>query len=494
MWKTWHTPEAAGSVAGGAGSARPAERPGTVRPVVLAGAEGGLEALGAVVERAMAVHGVPGMAAGLVVGDRAATRGWGVTNVEHPLAVDGRTLFQIGSVTKTMTTALLLQLVEEGRLGLAAPVQRLLPSFALADPGAAGRVTVEHLLTHRGGWFGDHLLVHARAVAGHDLAAGVAALASAPQLFEPGTVTSYNNAAFTVAGRLVEVLGGEPFPARLRRCLLEPLGMSMTWSRADEAISHRVAAPHAPGRTGHHVLRNRGWQPGWELAAWDVPVGGVLSGAEDLVRWARAWLEGSAVLDRASMAGALTERAPFGTFADGVGLGWLRRRVGEVDLWGHGGETVGYHTQLVLVPAQRFGLVVLANATSGAVANREVVQAALAHCLGLDDAPAPVVGPGDVDLAEYAGTYALPFNGREVAVDPDRAGHLRITSTAYPDDGTSWYPPPGPPATAGFRGPDQLVVVSPADQAGDRMEFGRDAEGRVAWLRVGGRAGPRMAG
>jgi CubicO group peptidase (beta-lactamase class C family) len=434
------------------------------------------------------------MAVGLVLGDTEAARGWGVTNVEHPLAVDERTLFQIGSVTKTMTTTLLLQLVEEGRVELGAAVQRSLPDFALADAGAAARVTVEHLLTHRGGWFGDHLLVHARAVDGHDLAAGVAALGSAPQLFEPGTVTSYNNAAFTVAGRLIEVLTGEPFAARLRRRALEPLGMSMTWSRADEAITHRVAAPHAPGSTGTAVLRNRGWQPGWELSPWDLPVGGVLSCAQDLARWARAWLDGSPVLGRAMADAALTERVPFGCFADGVGLGWLRRGAGDVDLWGHGGETVGYHTRLVLVPPRRFGLVVLANATSGELANRDVVRAALAACLGIDDAPAPVVGPRDADLDAYVGRYALPFNGREVALDRERPGHLRITPTAYADDGAAWYPPPGPPATAGFQGPDRLVVVSPADQAGERMEFGRDADGRVAWLRLGGRAGPRLPG
>jgi hypothetical protein len=267
--------------------------------------------------------------------------------------------------------------------------------------------------------------------------------------------------------------------------------MTTTFIGADEAITHRVASPHAPGRNGPRVLRNRGWQPGWELSAWDVPAGGVLSCARDLSTWARAWLDGGPFLGAELVAEALRERVPFGGFADGVGLGWLRRRVGDVDLWGHRGETIGYETELVMAPGKRFAFVGLTNGTSGAHANRAAARAALEACLGLDDAPPAVVGPGDVDLADFVGAFLLPFDRREVAIAPDRPGHLRLTGHAYANDGACWYPPPGPSLLAGFRGPDRLVVVEPPAHAGEQLEFGRGGDGRVAWLRANGRAGPR---
>lgn len=87
---------------------------------------------------------VPGVAVGLLHGDREYVAGFGVTNVEHPLPVDGDTLFQIGSLTKTYTGTALMRLVEAGRLDLDSPVRRWLPDLALADEGVAAAVTLRH--------------------------------------------------------------------------------------------------------------------------------------------------------------------------------------------------------------------------------------------------------------------------------------------------------------------------------------------------------------
>ena len=79
-----------------------------------------------------------------------------MTSIEHPLEVDAETLFQIGSITKTVTGTLALQLVEKGELDLDAPIRRYLPTLRLADDDVAERVTTRHLLTHTGGWYGDY--------------------------------------------------------------------------------------------------------------------------------------------------------------------------------------------------------------------------------------------------------------------------------------------------------------------------------------------------
>ena len=221
----------------------------------------------------MAEARVPGVAVGVRVGAQEVAVGYGVTSVEDPLPVHARTLFQIGSVSKTFTAAAIMALAERGRLTLDDPVCRHLPTFRLPAPGHAERVTIRHLLTHAAGFVGDWFLTHPPGAGEGDdaLARVVDGLAEVPQLFPPGDGWSYNNAGFAVAGRVVEALTGRPYAAALRELLLGPLGLDQTFVSADEAITHRTALPHTSTTRPPRVLRGAGWQPGWELARADVP-------------------------------------------------------------------------------------------------------------------------------------------------------------------------------------------------------------------------------
>src|SRR3954453_10178421 len=89
----------------------------------------------------MEVVGIPGCAIGVLDGGDENVRGLGVTSVEHPLEVDGDTLFQTGSITKTFTGTVVMRLVEEGRLDLDAPVRAYVPELRLQDEDVAARVT-----------------------------------------------------------------------------------------------------------------------------------------------------------------------------------------------------------------------------------------------------------------------------------------------------------------------------------------------------------------
>jgi CubicO group peptidase (beta-lactamase class C family) len=101
-------------------------------------------------ERARALE-VPGVAVGVTLDGESGFAFVGVTNVDHPLAVDDRTLFQIGSTGKTYTATVVLQLVEQGKVDLDAPVRTYLPGFHLADEDVARSVTVLQLLNHTAG-------------------------------------------------------------------------------------------------------------------------------------------------------------------------------------------------------------------------------------------------------------------------------------------------------------------------------------------------------
>src|SRR5512143_854964 len=184
----------------------------------------GFQDLDAVVGEAMTRLSVPGVAVGILLGGKIHTFGYGVTSVENPLLVTGDTLFQIGSITKTFTGTAVMRLVESGRLELDAPLRKYLPGLRLADEHEAAAVTMQHLLTHTSGWVGDYFEDFGT---GTDaLARYVASMAALPQLTPPGAFWSYNNANFWVAGRVIEVVTGQPWESAIRQLVIEPLGMS----------------------------------------------------------------------------------------------------------------------------------------------------------------------------------------------------------------------------------------------------------------------------
>jgi CubicO group peptidase (beta-lactamase class C family) len=182
------------------------------------------------------------------------------------------TLFRIGSMTKAVTSAAALILVEEGRLRLADPVARFIPAFANASVALAPRdpddrspptlvparrpITVRDLLTHQSGityGFMDEGPVGDRyraagvsdgiALRDEPIAANVERLAALPLAAHPGTEFRYGLST-DVLGRVIEVASGETLAEFLRQRLFEPLGMADTRFYVDDARLARLAVPY----------------------------------------------------------------------------------------------------------------------------------------------------------------------------------------------------------------------------------------------------------
>ena len=170
---------------------------------------------------------------------------FGVTNHDHPLDVTEGTLFQIGSITKTFTGTLIMKLVEAGKIDLDATVISYLPDFKVADEEATRSATVRHLLTHTSGWFGDFFF---------DTGPGEEAIAryvegmfELEQLAPLGKVWSYNNAGFSLAGRIVEVVTQKTYQEALKEMILEHLGLQNTFFDPGDLITYRFAVGHNGG-------------------------------------------------------------------------------------------------------------------------------------------------------------------------------------------------------------------------------------------------------
>jgi CubicO group peptidase (beta-lactamase class C family) len=440
---------------------------------------------GTVAERASAL-GVPGVAAGVWAGGELRCAYHGVTSVEHPLAVDARTLFQAGSIGKTYTATAIELLAQQGLLELDAPVRTYVPELRLRDERVAAQVTVLQLLNHTAGWEGDH---EADTGDGDDaLARYVAQMAELPQLTQPGAAASYNNVSFSLAGHLIARLTGRPYEQAMRELVLDPLGLHDTLFAPSEIMARRFATAHNE-RPDEGLVAARSWG----LARSAAPAGGIASTLADLMAWARFHLadgvaaDGTRVLaqERARAMRAPTVATPGASWGDAIGVAWMLREVDGVQTARHTGDTTGQHAALLLAPERDFAVAVLTNAgPGGRVLRDELVRWALEAYLGAVEREPEPIDASDERLAEYAGSYETEALVCRVS---GHAGRLRLVVEAKPTAQESDEElPPDMTLMLGLLSPDgDGWVVAEGAERGVRGYFTRDGEGRVDGLHLG---------
>ena len=435
--------------------------------------------LAARVEAAMAAHVVPGVALGVVDGADERTWAFGTTNVEHPLPVDADTVFEIASITKTMTATVAAGLASEGRLDLDAPVRRYIPAFRVLDPEVSEQVTVRDLFTHTAGWFGEYL-----PPSGHGadaIAQAVAAMAELAQTSPAGTF-SYNNVSLVLAGRVIEVVAGRPYEQVVRERLFEPLGMTRSAFRAEDVLYERLAAGHTV-RDGRPVpVRGRLGE-----GSGGAPVGGVRSTVHDLLRYARFHLgtgpEGPGGdpphIPATALAAMREPRVSMGPVGS-VGLAWFLEDRGGRMIASHGGATVAHMSQLVLVPACQAGIVILTNGANGARLCAEVAEWLVTEWLGLPRRAVPAPLDAQPPLGPYVGRYAAPLSDITLG---DEGGRL-VLRLAW--KGSVAERPTPAPLRLAFTADD--TVIAAAGDPPPMGDFIRDGSGGIAYFRWGGRA------
>ena len=432
---------------------------------------------------AMARHKVPGVAIGIVCEGREFMKGFGVTNVRHPLPVDEKTLFQIGSTTKTFTATAVMRLVEDGKLALDEPIRTYLPDFTMRDPEVTTRLTMRHLLTHTGGWDGDFFPDTGN---GDDaLARYVKLMADLPQRTPLGTILSYNNAGFSLAGRVIEVATGKTYEAALKELVLDPIGLKHSFLFPTDVMTHGFAVGHTTIADKTIVLRP------WQLARANVPAGGIAASMIDQLRYARFHLgdgiagDGTRILTPESIA-MMQAPGDAGMLDIKMGLAWMTRDIGGLRRVFHGGGTYGQLTAFTMTPARKFALALDTNSMSGSLLNLDVTKGLVAKFLGNDEAEPAELPMTPSQMAEYSGRYTRALGGDiEVKTEGDK-----LMMQLYPIGGFPTQDiPPGPtppPFRIGLIGEDRIAMVEPAfnDIQG---EFIRNPDGSLAWLRWGGR-------
>lgn len=264
--------------------------------------------------------------------------------------------YRIGSITKTMTAVLVLQLVRDGRVSLDEPV-----SVVLGDLGGSAYAdrTVRMLLAHSSGMQSEPSGAWWERTAGVSFADLLAANDGAGAVFAPGERFHYSNLGYAVLGELVARLHGTTWWDAVRSRVLEPLGMGRT--------SYLPEGAAAQGRSVHPYDGTLADEPSTDTGAM-APAGQVWSTAADLATYAVFLGRGHAdVLDDSLLARAFGPQA--GAPEDGLGaahaLGFQLVAGGSGTLVGHSGSMPGFLAACFVDRARRTGAVVLANATSG---------------------------------------------------------------------------------------------------------------------------------
>jgi CubicO group peptidase (beta-lactamase class C family) len=504
---------AAAATATSLGFPAPAEAK-TSSPLAAAGdgSDALFDELDAKIRAGMKKHGIPGVAVGMIYRGERYIKGYGVTNVDYPLPVDGNTLFRIGSTTKTFTGTTVMRLVDRRELDLDARVRHYLPDFATSAPSVARRVTLRQLLNHSAGWLGEY---YADMGPGDDaLARYVRGMERLPQLTPLGEAFAYNNAALVLAGHVIEAKTGSTYEDVVRKQMLDPLGLTHSRFFSDEIVGFNVAA-------SHDVVDGK---PTVEPSFWRAPrtlnpTGGLISSVRDQLRYAAFHLgdgrapDGTRLLKKKSLVAMRSNPGPGGTLhveLEGMGVNWMLRPSAQgVRIVQHGGSYPGQHSGFIMVPERDFALTVLTNSEGGPKLLGELFidDWVLRRFAGVSNLPAEPRKLTSSQLAPYEGLYTgqvidpvfLPSGTRvetKIELKGTPNGRLRMRRTdsidsAVLDDPSDVVGAEDEQAVelllAFYRHDYVLVYEGSGEPTFARANFVRGRDGSVRWLLFGGR-------
>ena len=348
-------------------------------------------------------------------------------------------LYGVGSVSKIYTTVAVMQLVEDGKVALDAPVTRYLPEFKMADSRYKD-ITVRMLLNHSSGIMGTGL---AGAVLFDDADSSATdnlleSLSTQRLVADPGAYSVYCNDGFTLAELIVEVVSGMDFMDYVRANILDPLGLESTFAPGDAFDASRLAKTYSG--TSTQAL------PTDCLNA--IGAGGIYATASDLAAFGGA-LTGGSLLKESSLEAMAYPEYSRGVWPEDTldslayGLGWDNVEwypfcQSGITALAKGGDTLRYHAALVVLPEYDMAAAVVSSggvSTYNQMAASQILIAALAEAgVTVDQAipSLPETEPAALpaEMKAYAGYYGSTSLQYQIDLADD--GTLTMSCPTYP--------------------------------------------------------------
>jgi CubicO group peptidase (beta-lactamase class C family) len=359
-------------------------------------------------------------------------KGYGYADVDARKPVDAATsMFRIGSISKLFTWTAVMQLAEQGKLDLKKDINEYL-DFKI--PATFPQpITLEHVLTHTPGLEEDgrdlftedpaHITPMSKWLPEH----------MPKRVRPPGTFSSYSNWATAVAGYIVERVSGMPWDDYIEKKIIEPLGMTHTTTR--QPLPEKFAADMSKGyryRDGQYDPRK------FEIVTGAAPAGSISASAVDMTRFMLAHL-GNGALGDVRILGDSTAKVMHSQLfthdkrLPGFAHGFYEQSSHGLRIFGHGGDTGVFHSDMALIPSENLGVFISTNTdTGGSISFQPFLAAFLDHYFPVD---LPVLKPTEgakEGAKRYAGDYLfnrMSFSTFQKALSLASA----IPITALPD-------------------------------------------------------------
>ena len=312
-------------------------------------------------------NALPGLAMAVVFQDKMVyAKGFGVRDVNTKAPVDADTVFQLASVSKSIGSTVVAELVSEGKITWDSKLSTLDPAFAMFDPWVTREITIRDMYAHRSG-----LPEHAGDLL-EDLEFTRAEILHRLRYQHPESSFrshyAYTNFGMTEGGIAAAKAYGLEWEQASEQKLYRPLGMTSTSSRYADFVAR-------PNKALGHVLVDGKWMQKFKRDPdTESPAGGVSSSVSDLAKWMRLQLAngkfgGKQIVNEKALAEThhphmLTGFSPFTGLPSFYGLGWnvSYDQEGRVHLNHSGAFALGAATHVNLVPGEQLGIVVLSNA------------------------------------------------------------------------------------------------------------------------------------
>lgn len=306
-------------------------------------------AVDGVVQSSMQESGVPGMTVAIAKNDTMLyVQGYGVTDLTTRAAIQPKVIFEIGSITKQFTAALIMKLQEQGKLHADDSMATYLPGY-----GFPAAISIRMLLTHTSGLanYTDFPQLGEWIQKGVTEATVLSAVSQAPLQFQPGTKYSYSNSNFFALGTIIEGITGQSYSTNLDQQIFQPLGLQNTYY---------VLPPAGLSATGY-TNNGVGLQPAilWDRSA-AFATGALSTNVYDLVTWDNALRNGMVV--SADSFKAMTASNGFvDSGGNSYGFGLALYTFDNHPIMWHSGQIGGFYTENVVFLDSGFTVVVLTN-------------------------------------------------------------------------------------------------------------------------------------
>ena len=411
-----------------------------------------------IVAGVMETHGAPAMSVAVALGNELVyAKGFGLADVEHSVPATRTTRYRTASIAKPMTAAVVLSLMEDGKLNLDESVQSYVPEF----PDKRWPVTSRQLLGHLGGIRHYKTSLEASSTAHFfSLKSALHTFADDPLIHEPGTKYRYSSFGYNLVGSVAEGAGEADFMSLLREHVLQPAGMTHTvaddeftvipgrargYIRATKSLLNQL-----PGN--HNLIEGELYNSTLHDTSMKIPGGGLLSTAPDLVRFASA-VNQRKLLNAETLKKMWTRQKTTDGKSTQYGLGWsVGRRSGRDAIW-HGGAQSGTSTILFLIPESGTCVAIMSNLQRLSLLNTAVqiadlvkpppstdftpaiekLQAAVRHEVKRKQLPAFSISLVDRDRVVWADGFGFQDAAKKVPATADTVYRVGSISKLFTD-------------------------------------------------------------